>query len=166
VKPGLFIPFFLVLSCERPKADSRLELPAREGFDQVSNVLHARCGSLDCHGQPGRNLRLYGKDGLRFLPTDRPGVDGGVTRDREHDENYASVVGLEPELTSDVFRDGGQLAERLTLVRKARGVEAHKGNVAAGPGSDADRCITSWLGGATDAEACAAAAEYLRPRAR
>jgi hypothetical protein len=161
-----FILFFLVAACERPNGDAHLGLPPREGFEPVSNTLHAHCGSLDCHGQPGRNLRLYGMNGLRLDRTDRPGVDGGVTRDREHDENYASVVGLEPELTSEVFRDGGQLVERLTLVRKARGVEAHEGLVAAARGSDVDRCITSWLGGSTDAEACTAAAEFSRPRAR
>lgn len=158
--------FTLLTACARPSADDRsFGVPPREDFEAVSEVLHARCGSLDCHGQKARNLRIYGKNGLRLSPADRPGVDGGVTEESEHDANYASVVGLEPELTARVYAEHGDRPERLTLIRKARLEEHHEGRAAAPRGSEADRCVTSWLAGSLDSEACAAAAEYPRPAA-
>jgi hypothetical protein len=39
-------------------------------------------------------------------------------------------------------------------VRKARGTEAHKGGQLITPGDDQDKCITSWLAGATDTTSC------------
>jgi hypothetical protein len=100
---------------------------------------------------------------LRLSPDDRPGVDGGVTKEAEHDANYASVIGLEPELTAQVYAQGGDRPERLTLIRKARLEEHHEGRAAAPRGGDADRCIVSWLTGSLDSAACAAAATYPRP---
>jgi hypothetical protein len=40
-------------------------------------------------------------------------------------QDYLSVVGLEPETMSDVVSGGDP--SMLTMVRKARGTEAHKG---------------------------------------
>lgn len=153
----------LVLSgCEGPDAERReLEAPSRLGFEPVSEMLHRRCGSLDCHGQPGRNLRLYGQYGLRASEADVPG--GNPTSVGEHDLNYDSVVALEPELLALVTRDGGAQPERLTLVRKARGSEEHKGGSALSTGSDADRCLVSWLSSSVDAAACVAGSLLERP---
>jgi hypothetical protein len=164
VRRAGFTLFALLSACTRPGAEDRsFTVPPREDFDAVSEVLHARCGSLDCHGQRERNLRIYGKNGLRLSPDDRPGVDGGVTEEAEHDANYASVVGLEPELTALVHAERGERPERLTLIRKARLAEHHEGGAAAPRGGDADRCVISWLTGALDAVACAAASTYSRP---
>jgi hypothetical protein len=43
-----------------------LSAPPREGFESVADAMQPSCGTLDCHGQPGRNLRLYGGRGLRL----------------------------------------------------------------------------------------------------
>jgi hypothetical protein len=69
-------------------------------------------------------------------------------------QDYASVVDLEPETMSDVVSGGGAHPEMLTIVRKARGTEAHKGGTVWTQGDDADTCLTSWLAGSVDAAAC------------
>ncbi|MCC6904141.1 MAG: hypothetical protein IT377_34555 [Polyangiaceae bacterium] len=133
--------------------------PPRDSFPPAADMLHSHCGSLDCHGQRGRNLRVYGINGLRI-----GGVSGtGPTTPDEYEATYRSVVVLEPEKLSRVVAEGGRGPERLTLVRKARGAEEHKGGTMAPLGSEADRCLTSWIAGALDGPACAAAAEMWPP---
>lgn len=152
---GTLAALVLAFACSTP-ADSRFVAtpPDATSFALVAPVLVHHCGSLDCHGTPQRNLRLYGKEGLRFEPGDRP-LHPDFTKDSEIAEDYASVVGLEPELISAVVAEGGARPERLTLVRKARGQEAHKAGAAViRQGDDADTCITSWLAGKTDDAAC------------
>ena len=112
-----------------------------------------RCGSLDCHGATYRSLRLYGSIGLRLSPTDKP-VSKGRTTEAEYDEDFASVIGLEPEVTSAVVSEAGASPERLTLIRKARGTEAHKGGAVWVEGDSQDRCLTSWLAGHADVADC------------
>ena len=75
------------------------------------------------------------------------------------------MIGLEPEVMSDVVRDGGRLPDRLTLVRKARAQEHHKGGKLFVEGDDRDRCLTSWLAGQLDLAACKAGKELVRPGA-
>jgi hypothetical protein len=137
--------------------------PPRAGFEPVSDMLHARCGSLDCHGQVARNLRLYGVNGLRFSAVDFPGTEGDTTTPAEHDRNYAAAVALEPEIIDQVVREGGSDPGRLTLLRKARGTEDHVGGAVIAAGSEADRCITSWLASSVDLGACSRGAEIARP---
>jgi hypothetical protein len=62
----------------------------------VTTPLVYFCGSLDCHGQIGRNLRLYGMQGLRLDPKDVP--CGAHTSQAEIDADYQTVIGLEPEV--------------------------------------------------------------------
>ena len=64
---------------------------------------------------------------------------------------------------AQVVLSGGREPERLSLIRKGRGAEHHKGGTRLPAGSDGDRCIVSWLRNAVDADACAAAAEVPRP---
>jgi hypothetical protein len=137
-----------------PDTSARVALVAPDlpGFAPVSDLLDHRCGSLDCHGSVGRNLRLVGHEGLRLDPADVPG--GSDTTAAELAANFASVVGLEPELMAAVFADGGARPERLTLVRKARGTENHKGGALIVVGDDQDLCLTSWLAGAVLQGAC------------
>ena len=146
-------------ACSVPQSDERFvaTTPDEASFRPVADLLDHRCGSLDCHGVRERNLRLYGYEGLR-LPLD----DGGVVRpsskpsttDAEYHEDFVSVVGLEPEIMSAVVADHGANPERLTIVRKARGLEDHKGGSLMQAGDDEDRCLTSWLAGATDVATC------------
>ncbi|HEX3597037.1 MAG TPA: hypothetical protein VHU80_18135 [Polyangiaceae bacterium] len=125
-----------------------VSLPAEDGFDAVTEPLVFFCGSLDCHGQTGRNLRLYGMQGRRLDAKDVP--CGDVTTNAEVDADYESVVGLEPEVMAAIVRDGGKHPERLTLIRKARGTEKHVGGVVFAAGSDGDLCLTEWIAGQVD----------------
>lgn len=147
----------LGLACSAEAGRSTLSVPPPDDFAPVSTALANGCGALDCHGRAGQNLRLYGSIGLRLDPDDLPG--GDETSAAEHDANYRSIVALEPELLSSVWLEGGSDPARLTLVRKARGREAHKGGSVFPEGSDGDRCVLSWLSGALDFDACSRAAE-------
>jgi hypothetical protein len=146
------------LACaSSPDANARVPMVALDlaSFPPVSAFLDHRCGSLDCHGQWGRNLRILGHEGLRLDPADIPG--GSPTTAAEIAANYDSVVGLEPEMMRVVVEDGGAHPERLTLVRKGRGTEHHKGGALVILGDVQDRCVTSWLMGALAQDACTAA---------
>lgn len=145
--------------------------PSEQGFGKVVEVLDYGCGNLACHGTPFRNLRLYGDQGRRLDANDVP--CGAPTTPAEIEFDYRSIVGLEPEIMSAVVESHGADPERLTLVRKARGTENHKGGVVFHDSTDpkaclaachgdslckaacyGDRCLISWLAGATDTSAC------------
>lgn len=125
-------------------------------FQPVSAVLESRCGTLDCHGSTFRPLRIYGKDGLR-LPVAKedwnPSLGkyedyytGGpiLTTPDELLQNYQSVVGLEPELMTKVV-EKAVFPVALTLVRKPRLAEKHKGGKIWDPAKPGDLCLTNWL---------------------
>ncbi len=161
----------LVVACSAPDPDARVKptLPDRAAFTAVAPVLVLRCGTLDCHGNEYRNMRLYGRYGRRLgtscetadggvgAPITRPDSCGGSTK-AEIDADYDAVVSVEPEITSQVAAkkaDPGM----LTFVRKARGNEHHKGGQRITPGDDADKCVLGWLRGAPDNDACARASQ-------
>lgn len=156
------LPILFPLGCMPESSDPPSgELPSRLVFPAVLDALEPRCATLDCHGQPARNLRLYTGSGLRLAPLDVPGVDS--TTDAEYEASFQSVVGLEPEIISIVVGEFGEQPERLTLVRKGRGKEAHKGGTILVPGDSADLCLISWLRSDIDLDACIRAAEVLPP---
>jgi hypothetical protein len=140
-------------ACATPAADARFSehLPDRDTFPEVAQVLVRHCGTLDCHGTTARNLRLYGNEGLRWASSDQP-LSPPCTTVEEIDQDYQSVVGLEPELMSAVV--AGADPERLTLLRKALGLEDHKGNAPFRAGDDGATCLGSWLVNQTDTDAC------------
>lgn len=148
--------FAIALACAPTQTRTQETVPDRATFPFVADLLVHRCGTLDCHGQTSRNLRLYGNLGLRLAPGDRP-VSKGTTTSAEYDEDFASVVGLEPEIMTAVVTAGGAQPDRLTFVRKARGAENHKGGTLWTAGDPQDRCVTSWLAGATDINDCTTA---------
>ena len=143
----------IALACAPTQTRTSEVVPDRASFPVVADLLVHRCGTLDCHGQTSRNMRLYGNLGLRLAPGDKP-VSKGATTSAEYDEDFASVVGLEPEIMSSVVSAGGAQPDRLTFVRKARGAENHKGGTLWTAGDAQDRCVTSWLAGATDVADC------------
>jgi hypothetical protein len=112
-----------------------------ESFGPVGDYLNSRCGTLDCHGQTGRNLRIYGCQGLRLDPEASPASCIEPTTEAEYQATYRSLVALEPQVMTAVYpgcaaeADGGWTyppgsechPELLTFIRKARGTEAHKG---------------------------------------
>jgi hypothetical protein len=124
----------------------------------VSRVLELRCGTLDCHGQIGRPLRIYGQFGLRFVD-DAGNVPGqGATTQTEYEANYQSVIGLQPEIMTLVVEQ--ELPpESLMLLRKPLQLERHKGGAVFVEGDDTYNCFTTWLGGQVDYTSCGNAAQ-------
>ena len=113
----------------------------------VSLVLEVHCGSLDCHGQVGRPLRIYSGNGLRFVDEGgmmRPGMSG--TTNTERQLNYQAVMGLQPELMFNVINNGAS-PESLLLIRKPLQLEKHKGGNVISAGDANYNCIVSWLQG-------------------
>jgi len=146
-----------------PRGRLDLEAPRRAGFEGVSDALQPHCGTLDCHGQFTRNLRLYGGRGLRLEGDATPAE--GETTPAEYDANYWSTISLEPETLSQVVASGGAQPERTILIRKARGTTRHKGGTLMKPGDDLDRCLVAWLAGNDASEACFTASRWGAPEA-
>ncbi|MDB5216577.1 MAG: hypothetical protein JWO86_4504 [Myxococcaceae bacterium] len=144
----------LVGGCSSPDTSATVDPigPDRAQFDFVAPVLERRCGSIDCHGSVYRNMRVFGYGGLRLGPeATTPETPTRVTA-AEAQATYEAVVGLEPEIMRAVVQSGGAGVERLTFIRKGRGVEDHKGNKRFTP--EADTCVTSWLANHVDQAAC------------
>jgi hypothetical protein len=150
-----------LLDCisDQDVAPTRNACPSTTNFRLVSQVYERRCGTLDCHGQSVRPFRIYGRDGLRKPDKGQGGgyVSGGMlpTTDAEVDANYHSACGLEPERMANVVA-GNQPVDSLTLVRKPRLTEAHKGGMVLPEGSAGDKCVTSWIRGNVNTDACLA----------
>lgn len=138
--------------------------PDREEFVNggVSAMMEARCGGLDCHGQVGRPLRIYSKNGLRYEVPEDGLRDTRDTTPQERQANYESVIGLEPEALSDAVRTQGAYVDFQLLLKplddEARGVR-HKGGpvLRAGTNDPGWNCFFGWIAGAPDRAACAAA---------
>jgi hypothetical protein len=110
----------------------------------VSPYLERRCGTLDCHGEVTRPMRLYGQYGLRH-PTENNISGGSSTTAIEKEDNFASVCNQDPAPMQQVTEDRGVSAEKLLLVNKARGLEKHKGGKIVNEQDAGDRCILGWL---------------------
>jgi hypothetical protein len=142
-----------VTTVDCPVADST-------NFRPVSAVLEQRCGTLDCHGDAARPLRIYGQIGLRRPePRDSKNLNPGeyekyysgdtaiATTQAELNDNAAAVCGLEPELLQKL-RDGSETDPgTLTFIRKARLEEKHKGGRIWSAGETPDQCMINWLTG-------------------
>lgn len=148
----------LVIACSSPDTAGRVDPigPSREDFKLVAPMLVRRCGTIDCHGSSFRNFRLYGYGGQRLAPADRPDFPPVIQPD-ELRYDYDAVIGLEPEIMRDVVQTNGAGFDRLTLVRKGRNEEGHKGGQPIKPDDPADTCLRTWLSNATNAAACARA---------
>jgi hypothetical protein len=133
-------------SCFPEYASNEIECPPYEDFASVSTLLERRCGTLDCHGDGARPLRLYGQYGLRLRAEGEMTTSGDdvATTETERQSNYRSVCGLEPEKTHLVVQGEAEPAE-LTLVRKPRLSEKHKGGRVWNQGKPPDRCLVNWL---------------------
>jgi hypothetical protein len=160
----VWICLFAMAACAAPPSDDRAvyAAPARDFFPPVGDVLGSHCGSLDCHGHPARNLRIYSLNGQRL--EGMPGT--GVTTPAEYDLTYISLIAIDPEPLALVLNERGNRPERWIVFSKGRGGEAHVGGTAMAKEGAADHCVTSWLAGALDEAACADAAELLPPGTR
>lgn len=147
--------------CAETVPEQTTHLPDRAEFPLVLDALERKCATLDCHGTPGRNLRLYTGSGLRLDPKNIPGV--GQTTEEEYTASYWSVYGLEPDVMSAVIGDKGADPMRLLLLQKARGQDHHKPGALIEEDDDTDRCIRSWLAGKTNETDCKNAAAFGAP---
>jgi hypothetical protein len=140
------------------------QLPDRAQFAVVATSMQHRCATLDCHGQAGRNLRLYGLGGLRLSTPEAPIADplADPTSVAELDASYDSTIGLEPETLWRVIAEGATPNE-LSIVRKMRGIEKHKGGQLSRAGDALDRCLVSWLTGHSDPAPCELVNSAPRP---
>jgi len=148
------------LEQQTAEQDVQLQAPSRNDFPPVSDALQLRCATLDCHGQAGRNLRIYGYGGLRLSATQSP-LDF-PTADAEYVASYDSVVGLDPEALSKVVTLQAD-PNSLSMIRKARGIEHHKGGQQMQTGDALDRCIVLWLQNKSDANPCIDVAQAPHP---
>lgn len=123
----------------------------------VHVFLENQCGTLDCHGQVGRPLRLYSVDGLRE-PNDA-GLTSGVGAETSSEiyANFLAVIGLQPEEMNRVVA-GLDAPTQLLLVQKPMGLVSHKGGIRIVTGDPMYQCLTSWLAAPSGQETFNAAA--------
>ena len=124
----------------------------------VDGFIALRCGSLDCHGEIGRPLRLFSQSGLRIVDDAGNYPGGAPETEEEQFANFTAAISIQPELTSKVFA-GLYDPHVLLLLRKPLQLERHKGGAVLQSGDDGDTCLTSWLNGAVNYTACANAAK-------
>lgn len=146
---GAMICALLVAALAACEVDDQGEivLPDRDAATFAADVqpfLGSGCGSLDCHGDPGRPLRLYAVHGLRT---------SAALRGEEITDD---------ELTANVAALAAQPVERLLgkpLALATGGMKHLGGDRWADSGVAEYRCFAAWLDGDTDATACATAVE-------
>lgn len=128
-----------------------------DDFRPISAVVERRCGTIDCHGNAARPMRIYGQYGLRKPIDDPPDgyYPGGLapTSADELRDNYRSMCGLEPEILARVMAKDDE-PEALTMVKKPRLLEKHKGGLVWNKGDDGDACVINWLTGVDDTSPC------------
>ena len=103
----------------------------------VQPVLEVGCASLDCHGNAGRPLRLYGRNGLR-LEVELRGEDAS---DEEMLRNIEAIDGLDPAAS--------QVEDRLLLLKPlavgAGGLHHIGGDLWPDQSDPVYRCFHAWL---------------------
>jgi hypothetical protein len=114
----------------------------------VDAYVARRCGTLDCHGQPGRAYRIYGFTGFRLLNADGGGslVSGQQpTTPDETRANYQAAISLEPEEMTRLMATQGAEPNKLLLLRKPLRLERHKGGPAMAIDDAGYKCVVAWL---------------------
>ncbi len=114
--------------------------------ENVDFYLQRRCGTLDCHGQPGRAYRIYGQTGFRLYNEDAGLVSGQQpTTEAEKLANFQALVALEPEEMSRLVATQGAEPNKLILLRKPLLLERHKGGPAMAEDDAGYKCVVNWL---------------------
>ncbi|MDB4940747.1 MAG: hypothetical protein JWP97_281 [Labilithrix sp.] len=113
----------------------------------VDPYLTRRCGTLDCHGQPGRAYRVYGREGYRLNSIQDGELVSGQqpTQPEEQRANFEALVSLEPEEMSRLMGRQGANPNQLMFLRKPLKIERHKGGPAMSDSDAGYRCVVSWL---------------------
>jgi hypothetical protein len=127
-----------------PVATSADSLASYAG--SVHAILEARCATLDCHGDPGRPLRLYAETGLR----DADALRGQPITMDELAANVRAIAAVDP----------GAPADTSIVMGKPLGRYHHVGGVV-WPAPDAAQptCVRGWLAGISGDPAVAAACQ-------
>lgn len=113
----------------------------------VDSYLTRRCGSLDCHGQPGRAYRVYSREGYRLYSIQDGGLVSGQqpTAPEEQRANFQALIAIEPEEMTRLMARQGQDPNRLLFLRKPLREERHKGGPSMAIDDPGYRCVVSWL---------------------
>ena len=141
-------------------AVSPLALPDKDQFinQGVDTFMQKRCGTLDCHGQKGRPLRIYSPTGLRLNDGPNGARDTRAIQPNESAANYYAVVGLEPEEISLCLTTQGAFTDFL-LLRKPLGIDQggvrHKGGSVLRSTDSGFDCLLGWASGMVDPAKCA-----------
>lgn len=125
----------------------------------VQPYVGVRCGSLDCHGDSGRPLRIFAQDGLRLRDDLR---ETDITAE-EIARNVEAFAGVSP----DAVAPAEHLALLKGLATSAGGI-AHEGDDIWQLTSETGyQCILAWLSGTSQdqaaRDACVAAFDEVAP---
>ena len=119
----------------------------------VQPIFEARCATLDCHGDPGRPLRLFAETGLRMRDDLR---DLPITAD-ELLANVGAAEGVDPGA-----QPARSLILRKPLAEAAGGVQHEGGDLWLDRNEAQVVCVEAWLAGESDEvsarDACVTAA--------
>jgi hypothetical protein len=116
--------------------------------NNVDLYLARRCGTLDCHGQPGRAYRIYSREGFRLYNQDAGLVSGQQpTTPEETRANFQAIVTLEPEELNRVVAAQGDddALKKWIWIRKPLRLERHKGGPAMAEDDSGYKCVVAWL---------------------
>ena len=113
----------------------------------VDAYLTRRCGSLDCHGQPGRAYRIYSREGFRLYTVQDGGLVSGQqpTTPEEQLANFQALVSIEPEEMTRLMARQGDNPNTIIFLRKPLKLERHKGGPAMAEDDPGYRCVVAWL---------------------
>ena len=148
---GSALVFTMMSGCASAPDSGRLTDVIVPDFDTyVANVdayLTRRCGSLDCHGQPGRAYRIYSREGFRLVQLQDGGLVSGQqpTQPEEQRANFQALVSVEPEEMSRLMARQGDNPNELLFLRKPLKIERHKGGPAMAEDDPGYRCVVAWL---------------------
>jgi hypothetical protein len=138
-------------ACASSPDENRLTFVLTPDFDtyktQVDAYLTRRCGSLDCHGQPGRAYRIYSREGYRLYTIQDGGLVSGQqpTQEDELRANFQALVALEPEEMTRLMARQGAEPNQILFLRKPLRLERHKGGPAMAEDDPGYRCVVAWL---------------------
>jgi len=140
-----------ISACASAPDTDRLTNVIVPDFDTyVANVdayLTRRCGTLDCHGQPGRAYRIYSREGFRLVQIQDGSLVSGQqpTQPEEQRANFEAFVSVEPEEMTRLMARQGDNPNELLVLRKPLKLERHKGGPAMAEDDPGYRCVVAWL---------------------
>lgn len=141
MKRACFVLSLLGAACDPPpqRLDPVETLDAEAYRQSVHRIVEVHCATLDCHGAPGRPLRIYAATGLRK----RDELRDTVISDEEIALNVAAFAAVDPERVGS----DEHLALRKPLAPSAGGIH-HVGLVHWTTRDDPGwQCLARWLRG-------------------